>query len=167
MAQTIILQRGAVTMTHNTATLLFTNTASGTATRVIVGYLSFTSDFATVSGHCTFGILRSGAASPNFNIFAATYPGVTSRTISFSPNDTSSGWHQNSGGAVANNPALFNTTAGLVGTSSMSTSNGPIIGTYNKNVMLGPSDDVYCAWFDNGGGSRAAVVQYCFTLITE
>jgi hypothetical protein len=167
MAQTIALQRGSVTLSNNTSTLLFTNTSSGTATRLIVGYLSYLSNFPTVSGHCTFGILRSGASSPNFSMFAGTYPGQLARQVNFSPNDTSSGWHGTSGGPIENNPTLTNDNTGLIGASSMSVGNGPIVATYNKNVMLGPSDAIYCAWKDNGGGNRAAVIQYCFTLITE
>lgn len=167
MAQTIALQRGTVTLTQGASTLLFTNTSSGTATRVIVGYLSYTSNYSTVYGYCSFGILRSGASSPNFTMFAGTYPGQPSRTVSFSPNDTSSGWHGNSGGGTENNPTFSNSGGGLISTSSISVGNGPIVATYNKNVMLGPSDAIYAAWYDNGGGGNPAVIQYCFTLITE
>jgi hypothetical protein len=167
MAQTIALQRGSVTLSNNTSTLLFTNTSSGTATRLIVGYLSYVSDFSTVYGYCSFGILRSGASSPNFSMFAGTSPGQPARAVSLSPNDTSSGWHGNSGSGTENVPTITGDGTGLVGVSSISVGNGPIVATYNKNVMLGPSDAIYCAWSDNGGGNRAAVVQYCFTLITE
>lgn len=167
MAQTIALQRGSVTISHNTSTLLFTNTSSGTATRVIVGYLSWTSDFSTVYGQCTFGILRNGASSPNFSIFAANYGGGATRNISFSPNDTSTGWHGQGASSIENIPVLYNDTAGIIGAYSLSGSSSPLMATYNKNVMLGPSDQIHCGWYDNGGGNRAAVVQYCLTLITE
>jgi hypothetical protein len=46
-------------------------------------------------------------------------------------------------------------------------SGAPMNAFYNTDVMLGPSDAVYCAWFDNGGGGQSAIVQYCFVLVTE
>lgn len=167
MAQTIALQRGAVTMSHNTTTSLFTNTSSGTSTRMMVGYLSYVSDFSSVYGYCTFSILRSGASSPNYSIFAASYPGGAARTIGFSPHDTTTGWHGNSGSAQENNPVFLNQgQAGLLAAFSLSQTN-PIKAMYISDVMLGPSDAVYCSWFDNGGGNRSAVVQYCLVLVTE
>jgi hypothetical protein len=168
MAQSIALQRGEVTMVHNTSTLLFTNGSSGTATRLVVGYLSYTSNFSTVYGYCTFAVLRNGAASPNFSIIAATYPGNVSRTVAFSPHDTANGWHGQATGTFEYSPVLENPDAGIIGARCLSASSPlPSRAFYNPNVMLGPSDGVFCGWFDNGGGSRSAVVQYCFTLITE
>lgn len=168
MPQTITLQRGEVTISNNTSTVLFTNGSSGTATRLVVGYLGYTSDFATVYGYCTFAVLRNGATSPNFNIIAATYPSDPARTVSFSPHDTANAWHGQATSTFEYSPVFRNSTAGIVGASCLSASgNGPTRAFYNPNVMIGPSDVVYCGWSDNGGGNRAAVVQYCFTLITE
>jgi hypothetical protein len=167
MPQTISLQRGTVTLSNNTSTLLFTATASGTATRVIPGYLSYQSDFSTVYGYCTFGILRNGASSPNFVIIGATYPGSPARQVSLSPHDTASGWHGQGTSTTENVPVLVQTsTAGPIQTSAMN-QGSPIMGWFNRNIMIGPSDAFYCAWSDNGGGNRSAVVEYCFTLITE
>ncbi|NBO56414.1 MAG: hypothetical protein EBU84_17890 [Actinobacteria bacterium] len=168
MAQTVTLQRGELTATHNTVNLLFTNAATGIATRMIPGYLSWTSNFATVFGYCTFGVLRSGAASPNYAIFAANYPSDAARTTSFSPHDTTGTF----GVALANannSVLLYNDTAGLLNAKAIQflTSNVASKAFFNPNVIIGPSDAVYCAWYDNGGGSRAAVIQYSFALITE
>ena len=166
MAQTIALQRGEVTMTSNTSTLLFTNTSSGTSTRVIVGYLSYNSDFANVSGYCTFSVLRSGEVSPNFSIFGAASPGNAAKSVTLSPHNVRTGWHGVSNSANDYTPTLNNTTnAGLIQATSLGS--GGLKAFYNSDVMLGPSDAVYCSWFDNGGGSRAAIVQYCFVLVTE
>lgn len=168
MAQTVTLQRGELTATHNTVNLLFTNAATGIATRMIPGYLSWTSNFANVQGCCTFGILRSGAASPNYAIFAACYPTGPFRTVSFSPHDTA-GTFGAAGGTI--NSVLLNNefTAGLAGQpSSMSFFlNTSTKAFFNPNVIIGPSDAVYCAWYDLGAGQRAGVIQYSFALITE
>lgn len=170
MAQTITLQRGELTLANNTNSLVFTNGVGGIATRLVVGYLSWTSNNATVYGSCTFGVLRSGASSPNFSIIAACATGDARRTVSFSPHDTANGWHGQATGTFEYSPVLFNSgSAGIAGTPSClsGSSNGPTRAYYNSNVMLGPSDAVYCAWFDNGGGNQSAVIQYCFSLITE
>lgn len=170
MAQTITLQRGELTLTHNTNSLVFTNGASGTATRMVVGYLSWTSNNSTVYGSCTFAVLRNGASTPNYSIFAATFVGDAARTMSFSPHDTTNGWHGQATGTFEYSPCLKNTLdAGIAGTpvSLSASANGPSRAFYNPDTMLGPSDAVYCAWYDNGGGARSAVIQYCFTLITE
>lgn len=167
MAQTIALQRGAVTLSAYTSTLLFTNTSSGTATRMVVGYLSWVSDFNTVYGLCTFGVLRNGSSSPNFSIFAGT-AGGPARTETFVPHDTGTGWHGQGISSTENSIAIYNQGGATpIQSSSAYSGAAPILAWYNKNVMLGPSDSVYVSWYDNGGGNRAATIQYCFTLITE
>ena len=166
MAQTIALQRGQVTMSQNTSTLLFTNTSSGTSTRMMVGYLSYTSDFSTVYGACSFSILRSGESSPNFSTFAASTVGSAARSISFSPSDTRTGWHGSGTSTTEYSPIFVNQgQAGLL--AAFSLSSNLFRATYNNDVMLGPSDAVYCSWYDNGGGGQSAIVQYCFVLTTE
>lgn len=169
MAQVIAIQRGALSMTHNTTSLVFTGPSTGASTRIMVGYLSWTSNNASVYGYCTFSVLRSGASSPNYASFAASYPSDAARTVSFTPHDTRTGWHGPSGGSVEQSPILFNQgTAGLLGASCLSSStNGPARAWYNTDILIGPSDAIYCSWFDNGGGSKAATVQYCFVTVNE
>lgn len=168
MAQAIALQRGEITMSNNTNALLFTNTSSGTATRMMVGYLSWTSDFSTVYGSLGFGVLRSGESSPNFSMFAATGGASPRRMVTLSPSNTRTGWHGQGVSSTEYSPLMSNTSAGLIGSTPFgSTSGSPYNGFYNTDVMLGPSDAVYCGWVDNGGGARAAIVQYCFVLVTE
>ena len=167
MPQTVSIQRGEVTLAHNTSTLLFTATSSGTATRVIPGYLSYQSNFSTVYGYCSFGLLRSGASSPDFVIIGGTYPGSPARQLSLSPHDTATGWQGSAGSSTANVPVFAQTgSAGPIWTPSMY-QGSPIMGWFNRNIIIGPSDAFYAAWFDNGGNSRSAVIQYCFALITE
>jgi hypothetical protein len=167
MAQTIALQRGEVTLSSGTNTLLFTNTSSGTSTRMMVGYLSWTSNFATVYGSLGFGVLRSGESSPNFSMFAATGAAAYKRTVTLSPSNTRTGWHGQDTSNVEYSPLMSNDSAGLIGATSLGPINGsPYNGFYNTDVMLGPSDAIYCGWKDDGS-SRAAIVQYCFVLVTE
>lgn len=167
MPQTVSIQRGEVTLAHNTSTLLFTTSSSGTATRVIPGYLSYQSNFSLVYGYCSFGLLRNGASSPDFTIIGATYPGDQARQLSLSPHDTATGWHGQGTSTTENIPVFVQqNTAGPVWTSSMY-QGAPIMGWFNRNIIIGPSDAFYAAWFDNGGNNRSAVIQYCFALITE
>jgi len=170
MAQTVTLQRGEVTLSHNTTSLVFTNGASGIATRLLIGYLSWTSNFSGVIGYCTVGVLRSGASSPNFNIIASTEPYSSSRTVSFSPHDTTGFTGVIGISQFFASTILFNETAAGIGTRPSSTqqnANVPARAMYNSNTIIGPSDEVHFAWYDNGSGNRAAVIQYCFSLITE
>lgn len=169
MPQVIAIQRGALSMTHNTTSLVFTGPSTGSATRIMVGYLSWTSNNATVYGYCTFSVLRSGASSPNFSVFASTYPAGPSRTMSFSPHNTRTGWHGSSTGTNEFSPCLYNpSSAGLIQSVCLSeNTNGPNRAWYNSDIMIGPSDAVYCSWYDNGGGARAATVQYCFVTVNE
>lgn len=169
MAQTVSIQRGEITMTHNTTSLLFTSTASGTASRVIPGYLSWIASGGTVAGHGSIGILRSGEVSPNFVLIAASYPSTLARTMSYSPHDTATGWGSISGVNTANSPILVNpNNAGPIQSQSMFQSgSGANMAWFNKYIVVGPSDAFYCGWFDNSGSARSAVFQYCFTFITE
>lgn len=166
MAQTVTLHRGQVTLAASTSTILFTSTSSGTATRVIPGYLAWYSDFGTVYGYCTFGILRNGASSPNFSIIAATYPGTAVRQMSFSPHNTASGWHGQGTSNSEKVPVFTNGTINPTGVGAMTEGNSTMA-WFNKNLIIGPSDAFYAAWADTGGGNRAAIIEYCFTLITE
>lgn len=173
MAQTLVLQRGEVTASQNTTTLLFTNTASGTATRMVVGYLSWASDFSTVAGRCTFGVLRSGEVSPNFTIFAGSSGGTSSsfnRFITFLPSDHTSSWHGNINNAQENSVIMHSNSAGtnaFKNYSCLVTFGGGSAARYTTDVMLGPSDEVHVSWNDNGGNNRAAVIQFCILLVTE
>jgi hypothetical protein len=162
MAQTIQLYRGQVTMTQNTNVVLFTNTASGTATRLKVGYIGWQSDFSTVYGNLAIGVLRSG--SSNYVSIGASGGSNTAREESFIPH--------NSGvaagaGTTSNLPWLNASTVTLQRYGSLSQNTAPSTAFYVSDVLIGPSDQIGIGWYDNGGGSRAAIVDYCFVGITE
>lgn len=163
MAQTIQLYRGQVTCTQGTTTTLFTNTSSGTATRLRIGYIGWQSNFSTVYGSLTIGVLRSG--SSNYIAIGGSGGSNATRTESFIPHNTS---------VVAGStntqsmPWLANgSTVNLYQTTSLSQTATPSTAFYIADVMIGPSDQVAVGWYDNGGGSRAATVDYCIVGITE
>jgi len=90
--------------------------------------------------------------------------------MSLSPSNTRTGWHGQGISSAENAPVMVNTVnAGLIQSQcfNVTTSGAPMNAFYNTDVMLGPSDAIYCAWFDNGGGAQSAIVQYCFVLVTE
>ena len=169
MPQVIALQRGELSMAHNTTSLVFTGPSTGSSTRLIVGYLGWISDFSTVYGYCTFSVLRSGASSPNHSVFASTYPAGPAKTMSFSPHNTRTGWHGQATSGIMYCPVLSNPSdPGLLRSTCLSDfSGGGSRAFYNADILIGPSDAVYCSWYDNGGGSRAASVQYCFVTVNE
>lgn len=166
MAQIIALRRGEVTIANYGTTLLFTGPSTGSATRLMVGYLSWTSNNSPVYGYCTFSVKRSG--SSYYVPFGATYNGSQARTQSLTPHDTRTGWNGNSSSNISQTPVLINlNSAGLIGAQGMTSSGGISRAWYNSDVMIGPSDEVYCSWVDNGGSGFSAVVQYCIVTVNE
>lgn len=162
MAQTIQIYRGQVTMSSGTTTTLFTNTASGTATRLKVGYLGWQSNFATVYGALSLGILRNG--SSNYVAIGSSGGSNSVRSESFIPHNSSV-----TGGttSTANLPWLNSGGITLNGYNSLSQGSTPSTAYYISDVLIGPSDQIAIGWFDNGGAGRAAVVDYCIVGITE
>ena len=163
MAQTIQLYRGQVTCTQGSTTTLFTNTSSGTATRLRIGYIGWQSNFSTVYGALSIGILRSG--SSNYVAIGASGGSNPARTESFVPHNTSI----TSGAGTSQTLPWLNNGSGvtLYQTNGLSQGNPPSSAFYIADVMIGPSDQVAVGWYDNGGGSRSAVVDYCMVAITE
>lgn len=163
MAQTIQIYRGQVTISQNTSATLFTNTSSGTATRLKVGYLGWQSNFNTVYGALSLGVLRSG--SSNYVAIGGQGGSNASKFVSFVPHNTSI-----TGGTSTNATFPFLTNAGdvnLINMSSLYQGNAPSSAYYISDVLIGPSDQIAIGWYDNGGGGRAAVVDYCIVGITE
>ena len=171
MTQTIALQSGEVTMTNNTETLVFTNTASGTATRMVVGLLSFhdVTPTGNTYGYCSWAVLRDGASAPDYSEFAGTKPGQPSHAQTLLPFESAQGFFTTDTSAYQNTTVFYSAdaTSELQDYSNKSNSSGPRAGWYRDNVIIGPSDKIYCAWKDNGGNNNTAVFQYSFTLITE
>ena len=162
MAQTIQVYRGQVTCAQSSTTTLFTNTSSGTATRLRIGYIGWQSNFSLVYGSLSIGILRSG--SSNYVMIGGSNAAQPSRTEAFVPHNTSVTGYT---GTSPYLPYLNNGSAvTLYGSSSLS-SGQPATAYYVQDVMIGPSDQVAVGWFDNGGNNRSAVVDYCIVAITE
>lgn len=167
MAQTITLQRGTVTLTQDTTTLLFTNTSSGASSRIVTGYLSY-AIAAGASGYprLNLGVLRNGATSPNFSVFASANASSSIKAQSFISMDSLGAWKGNSNNYAS--PGFSSTTTNLYGRECLDFAVSPRSSAYFlPSVMIGPSDAVYAGWYDNGGSSLSGVVQYCMAIITE
>ena len=164
MAQTIQLYRGQVTASSSTTTTIFTNTSSGTATRLRVGYIGWSCAFDSVSGALAIGVLRSG--SSNYVTFGASQPGiVASRSTSLIPYNTTIG---SSNSTTEMIPYLFSNDGNFYQFRPYyQTANSPPMSFYVNDILIGPSDQIAVGWIDVGGGTRAAVVDYCMVGITE
>lgn len=160
MAQTIALYRGELTLTNQSVSTIFTNTSSGTATRLRVGYLSWQSDFATVSGYLTLSIVRNGGTA--YNPVGGTYPGgspTTARLVGFTSSDSVN---------VQNIGSIYGTGfSNTVAVTPYRTFAYGTIAYYNSTIMIGPSDSVSLSWQDNGGGAQSCLATYCIVGITE
>lgn len=168
MAQTITIQRGLISATSGSTTLLFTQSASGTASRLVVGYLTVTSSNA-IQPFASFAVLPSGQSSPNFSVFAACNAAAdgTGRLFSATPHDAGGFYvdtYQNQ-----KQPIFYNNLQNITLTRSTWNTSGSAVPTkffYNSNVMIGPSDSVHVGYSDPNGGLSASII-YCFVIITE
>jgi len=162
MVQTIQLYRGQVTCNQATTTTLFTNTSSGTATRLRIGYIGWQSNFSSVYGSLSIGVLRSG--SSNYVMIGSSNTAQASRLESFVPHNTSVG---GSTSTVSYFPNLNNQSGVTLYQGASLSASQPATAYYIADVMIGPSDQIAVGWYDNGGNSRAATVDYCIVGITE
>lgn len=169
MPQTISLQRGQVSLSSSTSSLVFTNSASGISTRLIPGYIMMRMNSADTGITCTFGVLRNGAAVGNEAVFAiANSQGGFNSTdgFSFSPHDAALNVSYAGGTSTSQFVKAIYDGGLLCNSMYFGTSNNAYQAYYNNDVMIGPSDAIY-AYFRSNAGTRTATVQYCFTLITE
>jgi hypothetical protein len=153
---------GYVNGVVGTQALSLVNTASGTATRLKVGYIGWQSDFSTVYGRVAIGVLRSG--SSNYVSIGGSNASQTARQESLIPHD--SGIAAGSG-TTTSLPWLHATSIALQRIVSLGQDVTPSTAFYISDVLIGPSDQVAIGWYENGGGSRAAIIDYCFVGITE
>jgi len=170
MAQTITLQRGELSVSSNTTTLVFTNSSSGTATRMIPGYLGMKMNASDSGVSCVFGVRRSGASAGTESVFAVGRTDGSFTQVngySFSPHDTAM-QAIGVGGSSTTSFGQAITQGGLnVGAFNFGSSTPNVsVAFKHNNVMIGPSDEVY-VFFRSDSGSRTATIQFCITLITE
>ena len=167
MAQTITIQRGKVTLTSGSTTLLFTNGATGTASRLITGHLTISST-NLIQPAIGFAVLPSGLSSPDYSVFAGTIASAAARLFSATPHDAG-GQFYNTTSNFAVQPTFYNDTLNIQVIRSMATTTASAIPTrfyYNTNVMIGPSDAIYVGYTDISAANSANVI-YNFVIITE
>ena len=176
MAQTVSIQRGSTTITSGSAATLFTNSASGLGTRIIINQILVTAtnnSAGTRSPGLTIIINGSGvgqtpvgqvrAYQTNSTVVAPMFPAQYGMTV-------------NTGNGVLYTGMPIFTSAtpstayypqGVTGGVSVTTGGMP------QTFWIGPSDAVQCLPFDftSGSGKSAApstvTIRYSFTLITE
>lgn len=179
MTQTISIVRGNTTVTgdNSTRVVLFTNSATGFATRVIPNYFTIGSNNSIIgssSGYLelinqaqatTFGIIAYHFSSPASSGEISLFPqnSTTQTTIANINNNTTNSRQFYSGQFISNGaiPEAFGaTTSGSRGSFMPS------------NFYIGPSDQlrVYGSARAMQGKSntpQTITVRYSFTLITE
>lgn len=170
MPQTITLQRGQISASSSSTNLVFTNSASGIATRLIPGYLGILVSSADTGVRCVFGVRRSGAIAGTESVFAIAFnQGSFNSTdgFSFSPHDTANQSMGVGGGSTTSqSQAIWQGGLNAYPFYYGSSTPNAFAAFKHNNVMIGPSDAVY-VYFQSDAGTRTATIQYCFTLITE
>lgn len=172
MAQTISLVRGTATIaTANGSNVvtLFTNSASGIATRVIVNQLTVTSSLSSTNNTGTgLAIFNNGSGTAESMIGGVYTPSTVSR-LSVTPS-------QSLGSTLSSsNSANFYIGGTLV--AGRDFFQIPIGNQNNYNICptnfwIGPSDAIRakCQWYSVSGKSntpQSVTIAYSFTLITE
>lgn len=176
MPQTISLVRGTTTVTGNGTTFatLFTNSASGIATRVIVNQLAM-SGSSNGSGSYVAGSVYNnavGAGETQIGAFYRGTAGTSASLYSFFPSNTLSNSLATSASGnmgTAGAPTLFNGFA-YIQQNTQSTERSYCL--LPQTFWIGPSDAIrmtsYMYTAGGKGGSPATVtLRYSFTLITE
>jgi hypothetical protein len=156
MAQTVALYRGEITVASGTIATIFTNTSSGTATRLRVGWLSWICDVSTTSTR--FALYVAPAGLTYSTVIGTIVPGASGiRFQSALPlqGDPSIEFVITSNQITGGNPTLI--------TGAPATGNNRLF--YIQDTMIGPGDVIKVGWQE--GASTAAIVSYCFTTITE
>jgi hypothetical protein len=197
MAQTISIQRGSVSFTargDNTTsnnTTLFTNTSSGSGTRVIINYLTVSNPYVTASGISytnarAAGLLASVSAGTTGTIIGAMYGNSTTGTYQMGIMDAGSPIATGNTSIIASPPrfrtsnpnqnqvGFSNTWPGNISFSLNDTSNYSYC---PRNFWIGPSDvirwypqDSYYTISSGKSSSTTYYTQtlyYSFTCITE
>lgn len=170
MPQTITLQRGQISASSSSTNLVFTNSASPIATRMVPGYLGVKLNSADTGLRCVFGVRRSGASAGSECVFAiADSQGSFNSTdgFSFSPHDTANQLMGVGGGSTSTqSQAIWQGGLNAYGFYFGSSTPNAYVALKHNNVIIGPSDEIY-VYFQSSAGTRTATIQYCFTLITE
>lgn len=183
MAQTVGLQRGATSITWNgtTAYTLFTNTASGTATRVVLGGISaYNSGLgplgmalfvkqASTSNYVTIGFKGFGAGNSGYSLdfFGGCAPlplqPTASATDAMGSTILTDGSSANYFGAqdIANVNISYLTTTASYGSSRFN------FEFYPQQFWIGPSDVVVMKFYNYNNSSATGNVAYNFVTITE
>jgi hypothetical protein len=163
MAQTIALYRGEITVANATVSTIFTNTSSGTATRLRIGWLSWGSSTSVA------------APTPRLTLYVAPV-GLTYSTI-IAATKIVAGGTARFGAAVpmVGNPSV---DTAIYGQSFSGSDVAPGSASYDyqstmfskiyyiQDTIIGPGDLIKVGWSDPIG-LNSAVISYCFSTITE
>lgn len=180
MPQTISLQRGTTSIVANgtNSVTLFTNSASGIATRVILNQLVW-QNASVSSNNSTFVLFhRSSGGYDSIIGFIRTSQGNTYQSGQFNPGNTMPVMNQVGTVSVNMPMASFMTTMNASTMSSDSTQNlnisvpssSTVQNMMPNNFWIGPSDSLFIKsnFINNDSGQTATLsVGYSFTLITE
>jgi len=159
MAQTLALYRGQITASSGTNTTIFTNSASGIATRLRIGTVAWYSDNSAVVATATIEVLQSGST---YASLIGVFKGVNMKQGTFLPSNDIK-FYSVTGGSVT---SLWGVATNPVNAENLSAlgSNGSG-GYFIQDVIIGPSDVIRIGWNENS--ARSATISYLFTTITE
>jgi hypothetical protein len=163
MAQTVALYRGEITVASGSVSTIFTNTSSGIATRLRIGWLSWAT--------------ATSVTAPALRLTLYVAPvGLTYSTVIAATRSVATGTYR-FGAAV---PMVGNPSVDTViyGQSFSGSDVNPASATYDyqntsfnkifyiQDTIIGPGDLIKVGWSESVS-STSAVISYCFSTITE
>jgi len=184
MAQTIALQRGSTSITWNGTThyTAFTNTSSGTATRVIMGGVSAYANNTDALAMAIY-VKQSGTSNYIPVAYKGTGTGVANASLDFysgcdarplqsllagtgemMSNPFPSG---NTNGSYTGAATLYNVNVNYNQTQARMDSNRFAMELYPQQFWIGPSDVVSMKFINGSSGNYTGAVAWTFVTITE
>jgi hypothetical protein len=157
MAQTLALYRGQITAASGTRTTIFTNSASGTATRLRIGSISFYNSTGNMA--LTVEVLQSGST---YSSLIGAFKGASIIQSTLQP---LSDYKFNLQGSVGGYFTQFNWSQDNIGSLQPVSANTLSPGGYFiQDTIIGPSDAIIIGWYSSSG---SGTISYLFSTITE
>lgn len=174
MAQTVSMQRGTGTCADTGSLTLFTNSASGLATRVICNWISFygASQFGS---NCKMHLIHT-SSSGGTAVIGYLFSQSAMQVAEILPNNNTVGPFQWMGDAskTYTSTYMYAASAGASYLGSIQPSSTQIVGPpatnavmyMPSNIWIGPSDTLIVRWVDPINNITANVA-WSFTTVTE
>ena len=163
MAQTVALYRGEITLASPAVSTIFTNTSSGIATRLRIGWLSWATATSVTPTSLRLTLYVAPVGLTYSTVIAATRV-VATGTSRFGAAVPMAGNPSSDTAIYALSFTGSDPNPGFTTYDFQSTSFNKTY--YIQDTIIGPGDLIKVGWSE-AISSTSAVISYCFSTITE